>query len=594
MLNSLFSSKPKRLQLAEPAQKVLSMHKMVDQFGKGLHFMHLNVRSIIAKGKFDMLKNQIIGSNIGVVTISETWLSKKIPDSMIELKGYSMVRLDRSKSDKKRGGGLLTYVDENLIYDNSCFKNHNLMCADIELQCLSLKIPNLWQIIVINIYRPPQGSFAKFVDYLSDTISNIKRNANSELYILGDFNVDMLDKTSQNSKDLLRNMKFFGCLPQINVITRQSTHSSCIDQIFTNSDLISESGVINLNTSDHLAVYCSRKKTSEKSPKKAFTGRSYRNYIKEDFQDAIINSDWATFYTCTDPIKCWDIMETIIRTQIDITCPVKSFKVTASRDPWITNEILEEIRDKDLALQRARRTGKGEHWSFARNEHNRVGRLVELARKDFFEEEERNSRGDLKRFWRNVTTSLPSKRSNNPNISLQDPGTNTSITTEDTASHINDFFANIGTTLAQNFDHNWTPNYPPNLDSEISVISTDFEEIHNLCKEINVSKSSAIELLSSKILKDAFLVLTLQLVYLFNLSLGKGIFPPKWKIATVIPLFKGGLRSNVGNYRPISLLPLPGKMLDKVVHSRLSTFLEDNDLLCDGTIWLQKRKIYNS
>ena len=95
-------------------------------------------------------------------------------------------------------------------------------------------------------------------------------------------------------------------------------------------------------------------------------------------------------------------MENIIRNEIDKMCPVKSFKVFQNRDPWITNEILEEIRDKDLALRRARKSGKLEHWLFAKNERNRVGRLVDKAKSDYFEDEERHNRGDPKRFWRNV------------------------------------------------------------------------------------------------------------------------------------------------------------------------------------------------
>ena len=264
-----------------------------------------------------------------------------------------------------------------------------------------------------------------------------------------------------------------------------------------------------------------------------------------------------------------------------MTCPIKQFNVSASPDPWITNELLEEIRDKDLALRKARKTGNDLHWRFARNERNRVGRLVELSRKDFFLDEERNSRGDPKRFWRNISNSLPRKKSQNKNISLIDKFTDHQIDSNAISGHINNFFANIGNDLAKNFTHDWSPVDTPNLESEITNVHTDFEEVHNLCKEINISKSSSIDLLSSRVLKDAFLVLTLQLVYLFNLSLSTGNFPQKWKMATVIPLFKGGSRADVGNYRPISLLPLPGKLLEKIVHAQISQFLENNDLLSD-------------
>ena len=55
----------------------------------------------------------------------------------------------------------------------------------------------------------------------------------------------------------------------------------------------------------------------------------------------------------------------------------------------------------------------------------------------------------------------------------------------------------------------------------------------------------------------------------------------KYKYATVIPLFKSGDRPKVGNYRPISLLPLPGKLIEKVAHSNLGRFLDDNHVLSE-------------
>ena len=79
--------------------------------------------------------------------------------------------------------------------------------------------------------------------------------------------------------------------------------------------------------------------------------------------------------------------------------------------------------------------------------------------------------------------------------------------------------------------------------------------------------------------KDAFLALVDHLVHIFNCSLGSAIFPDRWKVAKVVPLFKGGDQSDVGNYRPVSLLPLPGKLLEKIVHKRLIQFFDEQDFL---------------
>ena len=114
-------------------------------------------------------------------------------------------------------------------------------------------------------------------------------------------------------------------------------------------------------------------------------------------------------------------------------------------------------------------------------------------------------------------------------ISLIDASTDIKISPSKTPDFINSYFANIGKDLAKDFKDDWVPLSPPFNETELSEISTDFEEVHPLCKEINTSKSSAVDMLASRILKDAFLVLTLQLVYMFNISLSNGIFPPKLK-----------------------------------------------------------------
>ena len=179
------------------------------------------------------------------------------------------------------------------------------------------------------------------------TISTIFRMSkpNTEIYFMGDFNMDFNDKTNKLIKDLTQLLKSNGASPLIKSQTRIGQKASCLDQIFTNSNFISNSGTLDINLNDHLAIFCSRKKTLIRADKVNFEGRSYRNYIKEDFQENLINSDWRDFYTSNDSELCWDIIEKIIRREIDKMCPVKKLRVSKSSNVWITNEILEEIKD---------------------------------------------------------------------------------------------------------------------------------------------------------------------------------------------------------------------------------------------------------
>ena len=79
-------------------------------------------------------------------------------------------------------------------------------------------------------------------------------------------------------------------------------------------------------------------------------------------------------------------------------------------------------------------------------------------------------------------------------------------------------------------------------------------------------------------MKNIFDTLKVPLLHIVNLSLKSGIFPEKMKIAKVLPLYKAGEKTDVNNYRPISLLPLFSKILERIMHSKLSQHFEKNNL----------------
>ena len=320
-------------------------HRRDRKYGKGLHLAHLNVRSMLSPNTFDMLSRQIRDSDIDIFTLSETWLNEAIPSTLLRLDQYNFTRLDRNWRDPgagnqvKKGGGLPCYIKSNIKYSDTEFMNLNVSSKDIEMQWLSISLPSVLQIVVVNIYRPPQGSYKDCCTVISDAFLKANLRENAEIYLMGDFNINFDDKKSLPTRELEFTTKSLNLKQLITSPTRTTfRNGECtqtkIDLVFTNSEVILSTKVLNINLSDHQAVMVTRKKLYIKPRKISFVGRSYKNYVKVDFQEELQNANWGVFYTSQDPNFLWSTMENIITTKIDTVCPVKLFRVKECREPY--------------------------------------------------------------------------------------------------------------------------------------------------------------------------------------------------------------------------------------------------------------------
>ncbi|CAB4002641.1 Hypothetical predicted protein [Paramuricea clavata] len=155
---------------------------------------------------------------------------------------------------------------------------------------------------------------------------------------------------------------------------------------------------------------------------------------------------------------------------------------------------------------------------------------------------------------------------------------------------LNDFFVNIITQI-QNDQVLTNPLDTKIIDDFVSTKINNFvtqynipsitvEQVNELINNLSCSKATGVDGISVKILKLVSPVFSHPLTKLLNMSLDKGIFPTKWKIARVItPLHKSGLRDDKSNYRPISLLPVISKICEKHVARSVMDYFTNNGLL---------------
>ena len=92
-------------------------------------------------------------------------------------------------------------------------------------------------------------------------------------------------------------------------------------------------------------------------------------------------------------------------------------------------------------------------------------------------------------------------------------------------------------------------------------------------------KATGLDKIPCKLLKIAADIVASSLTSIFNQSISVGIFPIDWKLARVSPVFKKGKKSDLNNYRPISVIPIVAKIFEQIIYNQLYKYLNDNSLL---------------
>ena len=149
------------------------------------------------------------------------------------------------------------------------------------------------------------------------------------------------------------------------------------------------------------------------------------------------------------------------------------------------------------------------------------------------------------------------------------------------ADFLGNYYATNGENLAKAFQ---TISPPFDLeevrrDAKFALRFVPLTVIEQLIREIDIGKSSGILGISTVLLKDAFMVLSVELAYIINESIRTAVFPDAWAVGTITPIPKEGETLDPGNWRPITILPLPSKLLEKVVHYQIISYLDDNNYL---------------
>ena len=210
--------------------------------------------------------------------------------------------------------------------------------------------------------------------------------------------------------------------------------------------------------------------------------------------------------------------------------------------------------------------------------------MIKDKKKNFVIGKLNHNIGKPKELWKSLKSlGLPSKESSSATICLEKDGI-LSFDPKTNAEIFKDFYSNLANNLVKKLPT------PPNKYGKTAVNNYykklnlrgknfSFATILKLLKQLNPAKSAGIDNPTGKFLKEGAPVLASPITDLVNLSISLSLFPDDCKIAKLKPLYKKEAKTKPKNYRPISLLPLLSKIIERIVHNQTWEVLDKNNIL---------------
>ena len=534
----------------------------------------MNINSL--RFKFPSL-SLILQNNVDVFLVSETKIDDAFPTNQFLIEGFSdPYRLDR----KDNGGGLLLYVRRDIP--------SKLIKSETNYEGLFVEIRlNKEKWLIGCSYNPHLNTIDDHLEKLQISIDSLSHKYDN-LILLGDFNCE-IDKSSM--PDFCKNLDL---KPQINAPTcyKNPENPKCIDHILTNRPERFQKTAYTLVTgiSDfHKMALAILKKEFQKLPPKTVKYRCYRtfdeeayhNYIKDVFRNEELDFE--------SKLK-------IIIDELDNQAPLKCKIVRGNHAPFVTKEYRKEVMIRSKLKNKYYKKRTEENKRLYNRQRNYCTSLLKRIKKEYFENLDDKKVTDSRKFWKIVSPFFSNKGSTKGSYTLIE---NEKIISneKETAQIFNDYYNQIISTLdlptipfletdCDDQDQKCIRKYRNHpsikeiekngLQQSFAFKHTNKKQVEEIIKGITTGKSQCETDIPIYVIKKYPSTFADFISKSINESIDNRSFPNLLKLANITPVHKKkGSKTEKGNYRPISILPVLSKVFERIMHDQISDYFED-------------------
>jgi hypothetical protein len=549
-----------------------------------LSIMYTNADNLLNKRKdleFQIASMKLKPHIIAITEIKPKIISTKLLASEFNIEGYDLFH---SELDNKSERGVLIYTMNSLICS----------CLDIPLAFsegifLTIKLQGARSLILGNIYRSPSSNLENNIK-INEAITYITSKFQDPVLIVGDFNYGDIDwnfldvpehVTHSNEYLFVKALRENFLLQHVTEPTRYRGADTphILDLVISNGNFVSD--IINLSPlghSDHsiLSFKCFLGSESNTNPEKFILSKGkyseLRSYMRRDWDQEFVDMD--------DIEAMWNHFKDIIHSGMDLFIP-KSFRRLEGMErkklyPF-NDKIKKLIHQKHRKWNRVIETQDVltvRQYKQIRNKVRAESRKIQaLGQADIA----KSCKTNPKKFWKFVKSKTNYKcgigdlkyiNDKNEEVVVKDDG--------EKADALVNFFSSVFT--KEDGDPIDNIKVHPCKKPMSDIVFTE-EGILLKLKKLRLDKSPGLDGIHPRVLNEIREEIAYPLSLIYNKSLNSSTLPSDWKSGVVTAIYKKGSKTDMGNYRPISLTSILCKIIESIIRDHIMKHLIENCLI---------------